>query len=103
MVGAQCVLEARMRRARINEIRPPKLADVSEPLKDFRIHEREREFVDADVVPDGVAQNLEAHRPSLSLWVRQPFGPAFFVAASTVPNFAKFSRNMAASFFAWAS
>src|SRR5437773_6878896 len=103
MVCTQRVLEARVRRARIDEIRPTELANISQPLKDLRIHERQRQLVDADVVPDGVAQNLEAHRPSLSLGVRQPFGPAFFVAASTVPNFAKFSRNIAASFFAWAS
>ena len=72
-------------------------------LKDFGVDERERQLVDSNVVPDGVAQNLEAHSPSLGPGRRQPFGPAFFVAASTFPIFSKFSRNMPASFLACAS
>lgn len=99
-MSTQSVLESGMRRARIDEICPPELPNVSESLKDFSVYESESKLVDANVVPDGIAQNLEAHSPSLARSGRQPFGPAFFVAASTFPNFSKFSRNMRASFFA---
>ncbi len=90
-----------MRGAWVNEVRPSELTNVSQSLEYLGIDELERQVVDADVVPDGVAQNLEAHRPT-SLWFarRQPFGPAFLIAVSTLPNFAKFSRNIVASFFA---
>jgi hypothetical protein len=101
MVCAEGVLEAGMSGAGINEIRPPQLPHVSEPLKDIRIYEIERELIDPNVIPDRVAQDLEAHGPSLR--GRYPFGPAFFVPESTLPNFSKFSRNIFARFFACAS
>ena len=100
---AECVLEPRVCRAGVNEIRPAKLSHIPKPLKDFSVDERERQLVDSNVVPDRVAQYLEAHSPSLGPGWRQPFGPAFFVAASTFPIFSKFSRNMPASFLACAS
>src|SRR5258706_3237941 len=103
MMGAERVLEPRVGRARIDEVRPPELPHVPKALKDFGVDERERQLVDSNVVPDRVAQNLEAHSPSLGPGWRQPFGPAFFVAASTFPIFSKFSRNMPASFLACAS
>lgn len=103
VVGAECVLESRVGRAGVDEVSPTELANVSEPLKDFGVDERERQLVDTNVVPDRVAQNLEANRPSLASDWRQPFGPAFFVAASTLPTLSKFSLNMPASFFACAS
>src|SRR5712691_12117097 len=102
-MSAKRVLEPRVRGARVDEVGPTELAYVSEPLKDLCIDELERQLVDTNVVPDGVAQNLEAHGPSLAPGWRQPFGPAFLVAASTLPIFSKFSRNMPASFFACAS
>ena len=66
MVSAECVLEPRMRRARIDEVRPPKLADVAQTLKDFCVDELQRQLVDSDVVPDGVAQDLEVRAPFIA-------------------------------------
>ena len=63
VVGAERVLESRVCRARIDEVRPSELADVPESLKDFGVDEAERELVDANVIPDGVAQDLEVHGP----------------------------------------
>src|SRR4029077_405713 len=103
VMSAKRVLESRMRGARVDEVGPTQLAYISEALKDFGVDELERQLVDTNVVPDGVAQNLEAHSPSLARGCRQPFGPAFLVAASTFPIFSKFSRNMPASFLACAS
>ena len=48
------------------EVGPAKLANVTQTLKDFGIDEFERQLVDADVVPDGVAQNLEPRRPLIA-------------------------------------
>jgi hypothetical protein len=61
MIRAECVLEPRVGRSGINEIRQAKLPDVSESLKDFRIDETERQLVDTNVVPDWVAQDFETH------------------------------------------
>src|SRR6478752_9225888 len=99
---AKCVLESRMCRSRIDEIRPTELANVAETLKDFGVDELKSQLVDSDVVPDRVAQDLESHAPLISRVSRQPFGPAFLIAVSTSPNFSKLSRNMPASFFACA-
>jgi len=66
MMRAESVLKARMRCAGINEVGPAKLANVTQTLKDFGIDEFERQLVDADVVPDGVAQNLEPRRPLIA-------------------------------------
>ena len=65
MVGTERVLETRVRCARIDEICPTQLSDVAEALEDFGVDEPQRQLVDTNVVPDGVAQNLEADRPSL--------------------------------------
>jgi hypothetical protein len=101
MVRAERVLEAGVCSTGINEVCPSELTDIPESLKDFRVYEVERELVDPNVVPDWIAQDLEPHGPSLC--GRYPFGPAFFVADSTLPNFSKFSRNILARFFACAS
>jgi len=103
VVRPQRVLESGMRCAGVNEIRPAQLANVAQALKDFGVDEPKRELIDADVVPDRVAQDLEAHGPLTFLGGRYAFGPAFFVAVSTLSNLSKFSRNIAASFFACAS
>ena len=100
MMRSQSVLEPGMRRAGVDEISPTELADVSQSLEDLGVDKAESQRVDADVVPDGVAQYLEVHGPRCA---RYPFGPAFLIAGSTLPNFSKFSRNMPASFFACAS
>ncbi len=70
MMGAEGVLETRMRCAGINQVGPPELSDVTQALKDFGVDESESQLVDADVVPDGVAQNLEARRPLIAFGSR---------------------------------
>src|SRR5688572_16680788 len=104
MMRAERVLEPCVSGAGIDQIRPAKLTNVSEALDYVGVDESEGELVDSDVVPDGAAQYLEAHTtvPAFRGW-RQPFGPAFLIAASTLPNFSKFLRNISASFFACAS
>src|SRR3954468_12325736 len=101
MMRAQGVLETRVCRAWIYQIGPAELPHVAETLKDIGINEVEGLLIDSNVVPDGIAQYLEAHAPPRRR--RYPFGPAFFVATSTLPNFSKFARNIPASFFAWVS
>ncbi len=76
MMGAERVLEARVSGAGINEVGPAELPDVAQPLKNFGVDELQRQLVDADVIPDGVAQDLEADRPSgsqmrITLWDRR--------------------------------
>jgi len=61
VVRAERVLEARVRRAGVDEVRPAELADVAQPLKDVGVNEAESDLVDADVVPERVAQDLESH------------------------------------------
>src|SRR5687767_13177082 len=104
MVRAERVLEPCVSGAGIDQIRPAKLTNVSEALDYVGVDESEGELVDSDVVPDGVAQYLEAHTtvPAFRGW-RQAFGPAFLIAPSTLPNFSKFLRNISASFLACAS
>jgi hypothetical protein len=66
MVRAEGVLEPRVRRTRINEIRPAKLPNVAQALKDFGVDELQCQLVDSDVVPDGVAQDLEVRAPFIA-------------------------------------
>ena len=63
MVGSESVLETRVGSAGINEVRPSQLPNVSQSLEDFGVDKVEGKLVDADVVPDGVAQYLEMHGP----------------------------------------
>ena len=73
-MGTERVLEPRVRRARIDEVSPPELADISQALEHFGVDEVERELVDTNVVPDRVAQYFEVHDRSLrglSLWGRR--------------------------------
>jgi hypothetical protein len=58
------VLEPRVCRTRVDEVRPPELSYVSQSLKDFGVDEAESEVIDPNIVPDGVAQYLEVHGPS---------------------------------------
>jgi hypothetical protein len=67
MVRAQRVLEPRVGGAGIDQVRPAKLADVAKALKYFGVDELESQLVDADVVPDGVAQNFKTRRPLIAL------------------------------------
>src|SRR5687767_3370551 len=85
MIGSEGVLEARVRRTRIDQVGEPELPDESQALKDVGIDEPESELIDADIVPERVAQNLESHaRPSC-----QPFGPADRISSLAPGNFAK--------------
>ena len=52
---AERVLEARMGGARIDEMGEPELAHVAQPLDDRRVGEPQEGPVNADVVPEGVA------------------------------------------------
>jgi hypothetical protein len=56
MIGAECVLEARMRRAGIHEVCEPKLSDVSKPLERRSVEKGQVGPFHADVVPEGVAE-----------------------------------------------
>ena len=67
---SESVLESRVRCPWINEVRPAELTHVAQALEDFGIDKPERELVDADVVPDGIAQNLEARDPFIPVGSR---------------------------------
>ena len=55
VIGAERVLEARVRGAGIDEIREAELPDVSQALKNRRVDELQGERVDTNVVPERVA------------------------------------------------
>src|SRR5436309_7936471 len=55
VMGAERVLESGVGCARVDEVRPTELADVPQALKDVGVDELERQLVDSNVVPDGVA------------------------------------------------
>jgi hypothetical protein len=66
VVGAEGVLESCVGRAGVNEVRPPELAHVAKALENFGVDERECQLVDTNIIPDRVAQDLEADGPSLA-------------------------------------
>ena len=45
-------------------IGPAQLPDVAKTLKDVGVDELQGQLIDPDVIPDGIAQDLEADRPS---------------------------------------
>ena len=99
VVGAEGVLESGMGGAGIDEKGVAELSDVAEPLDRRRIEHELRRAVEADVVPERVADDLEVVPP-----FHQAVGPALTTASGTSPlNCSKLSRNMPASFFACAS
>jgi hypothetical protein len=59
MIGAQRVLEARVRGTGIDEKRVAELANVAEPLERGSIEDGKRLRLEADVVPERVANDLE--------------------------------------------
>src|SRR5712692_8844428 len=65
MIRTQRVLEARVGSPRIDEKCVAELADVAEPLEGWRIDHRQSLGLEADVVPDRVADDLE-HKKELS-------------------------------------
>ena len=61
MICAERVLEARVGRAGIYEVRETELPHIAQALKNFGVDELERQLVDPDVVPQRVAQSFESH------------------------------------------
>src|SRR5712664_4421914 len=95
MVCAQRVLKPGVRGARVNEKRVTELSDVPQTLECRRIDDRERLGLEADVVPQRVANDLE---------LTQVFGPASRTLTGTSSaNCSKFFRKRAVSCFAWTS
>jgi len=93
MVGTQGVLKPGVRGARVNEKGVTELPDVPEALERRRIDDRESLGLEADVVPQRVANDLE---------LTQVFGPASRTLTGTrSANCSKFVRKRAVSFFAW--
>jgi hypothetical protein len=60
MVGAERVLEACVCGTRINEVREPQLSHIAQPLEDARVDEAKGDIIDADVVPERVADDFHA-------------------------------------------
>src|SRR5215210_698241 len=74
VVGSECVLEPRVRRARVDEVCPSQLTDISQALEHVCVDKVERQLIDTNVIPDGVAQYLEVHDRScrvVSRWGRR--------------------------------
>jgi len=57
VIGAQRMLEPGVRRTRIDEVRPPQLPHVAQPLEDRGVHQAHRHPVELDVVPQRVADD----------------------------------------------
>src|SRR5258705_356537 len=95
MVRAECVLKPGVRGARVNEKRVAELPDVPQTLKRRCVDDRERFGLEADVVPQRVANDLE---------LTQVFGPASRTLTGTSSaNCSKFLRKRAVRLFAWTS
>src|SRR6266566_4743075 len=95
MVRAQRVLKLGVRGARVNEKGITELPDVPQTLEGRRIDDCERLGLEADVVPQRVANDLE---------LTQVFGPASRTLTGTSSaNCSKFFRKRAVNFFAWTS
>ena len=58
VICAQRMFEARVARARVDEIREPELAHITQPLERARVHEPQGEWVDGDIVPEGIADDF---------------------------------------------
>src|SRR5438874_4936137 len=95
MVRPERVLKPGMRGARVNEKCVTKLPDVPQTLERRRIDDGERLGLEADVVPERVANDLE---------LTQVLGPASRTLTGTSSaNCSKFFRKRSVSFFAWTS
>src|SRR6266851_4398535 len=95
MVCTQRVLKPGMRGARVNEKCVTELPDVPQTLERRRINDRECLGLEADVVPERVANDLE---------LTQVVGPASRTLAGTSSaNCSKFFRKRVVNFFAWVS
>ena len=60
--GAERVLEPRVRRARVDEVREPELPHVPQPLECPRVDEADRQVVERDVVPERVPDDVKQSR-----------------------------------------
>ena len=101
MTGAERVLEAGVGRSGIDQEGVAQLADVAEPLHGRRIHDGQCLGVEADVVPERIADDLD---PRACAGAAHASGPASRTAAGTrASNCWKFLRNRSASFLAVAS
>src|SRR2546430_12672186 len=58
MIRAERMLEARVARTGIDEIREPKLPHIAQTLERARIHELQGQWIDADVVPERISYDL---------------------------------------------
>ena len=97
VIRPQRMLEARMGRTGIDEKCVAELPDVAEALEGWRIDHRQCLGLEADVVPERVADDLELGRA-------QALGPASGTAAGTSSaNCSKFLRKSAASLCACSS
>ena len=95
VIGAEHVLEAGVGGARIDEEGVPELPDVPQALHRGRVDDSQRLGLQADVIPQRVADDLELF---------QTWGPASPTAPCTRPaNCSKFLRNSSASRRACAS
>src|SRR6267143_1459475 len=95
VVCTQRVLKAGVRGARVYEKCVTELPDVPQTLERRRIDDRDSLGLEADVVPERVANDLE---------LTQVFGPASRTLTGTSSaNCSKFFWKRAVSFFAWAS
>src|SRR2546430_92713 len=95
MVCTERVLKPGMRGARVNEKCVTELPDVPQALERRRIDDGERLGLEADVVPQRVANDLE---------LTQVLGPApRTLTGTSSANCSKFFRKRAVSFFAWTS
>src|SRR5216117_4242874 len=95
MVRTEGVLKPGVRGARVNDKRVAELPDIAQPLERRRVDDRERLGLEADVVPQRVANDLE---------LTQVFGPASRTLTGTSSaNCSKFLRKRAVSFCAWTS
>ena len=105
MVGAERVLEPRVRGAGVDEERVSQLAHVPQPLHRGRVHHGECLGVEPDVVPQRVADDLElAHRATGIGRGGGGGGPASRTAGGTrAANGSKFRRNASATRAAAAS
>ena len=122
VIRAEGVLESGVRGAGIDQERMPHLADVAEPLDRRRVQRQQRGAIQADVVPEGVANDLELfvvghgrmREPRArgiargrGLRMRNGYfaaGPAAATESDTWERkCSKFSRNMRTSSRAWAS
>jgi hypothetical protein len=58
VVDAERVVEARVRRARIHQVREAELADEAQPLERLRVHDADGRGIDADGVPERVPDDV---------------------------------------------